>query len=356
MKTVFKTIISIILIFLILNVIAFAMNNTIYSYTVEDEGLNLIMATVPKDTETLEIIGDIGGVPVISLDDNFIIRQFTTYGDTAFLMTTDLMSEPQNGFSVRSIIVPDSVQRVSGNMVRDFNMEQSIVDLKIPRNAVITETTVPNIYIHAPNLYGFYRTYGNADSETTADMPEKLSEVGTPIDLYVDGEYIDGCILYNGITYAPYGKLANNHHPITGVYGKEGPVYSIWYGSMGAGIIGPQLMVIECKLKTPEKFLDENSAYTDEENAKYEMTARQIMFNANTCTVTTTEIYKPVDETELAPAYTYDIIGVSGGEVKIETMPVYSGYIPVRMICEAAQRKVEWDSETNAVYVTTPEE
>lgn len=362
LKTVVKAIINIILICLILNMSVFAMNNTIYSYAVEDEGLNLWTATVPESLETLEIPSEIGGVTVTSIDDNFFISQvdarFSEYGSVrAYMARTELMIHPLHQFALKTIIVPDSIQRVGGNMVKEFRKENSVVNLKIPDSAVITDVTSPNIYVYAPNLYSFYLDYG---SDAPVDPLDKgLSDVGTPVALYVDGKYINGCVVYNGISYVPfYSGIIKNHARAAEDTEKDGDPYSIWYSSINRidNMPNKVLMAMECKLKVPEKFLDEHSAYTTEENAKYEMTGKRIMFNARTDKITTIEIYRPVDETEATPLYTEEINGVGGGEVKIESVPVYTGYVPVRMVFEAAQRKVDWDGETNTVYVTTPED
>lgn len=360
LKAIIKTII--ICFALSISISANAMNNTIYSYTVEEGTLSLWDATIPEDMETLEIPEQIGGVPVTSIADNFVIKQvdvrYAAVGEIyAYMARTDLMIDPLHQFGLKTIIVPDSVQKISGNMVHEFKQEKSVVDLQIPENTVITDEISPNIFFWAPDLHSFYLRYGKDVSAESSDKPNDLSEVGVPADLYVDGRYIDGCVIYNGVSYVPFTSgILSRHNRSVETFAKDGAPYSMWYSDLGGFGKSRELMIIDCKIKTPEKFLDEKSAYTSKENAKYEMTGKQIMFNADTDKVTTIEIYRPLDETEAVPLYTSEINGVSGGQVQIESMPIFYGYIPVRIACEAAQRKVEWDGETNTIYVTTPEE
>ncbi len=331
-----RKICAILVLLIMLNLTASAMEDAVYSYIVENGEINLISATVPYEWKVFNIATEIDGKPVTSLDNIFKIRQEVeeiridddgnSYRD---LWSVKWYAKDCFPYKLKQINVPNTVRKVSETFVHEFDSKTSDAPvISVPDSATITKTG-----------WSYYPSSDEAlyrSRENKIEVPKIiLKEVGKAVPVYIDGKNtIDGCILYEGTVYIPKLEVLN----ITNDLEYDRFSYRGY----------DDLMLYRCYEKNTHKYLNSESVAASIEGAKYISEYKRILFNACAGEMMVSYYYNPIDKKE---PYIRD--GIKGGEIEVKPMPIYSGYVPLRAICEEIGCDVEWNSEDQSVSIRT---
>ncbi len=320
---------------------ACAMQDAVYSYTVENGEVNLMSATIPNDMEILDIPSVINGMTVTSIDNCFTIYQEDEeicedngkcyHRDT---MVLNYGSAGMRFYRLRKINIPNSVSMISGVLMQEFEGEgkNGVISISKPEDFVLTESKWPGIYYSNESVL-FRLRQPKIEAQKVL-----LPEVGNAVNVYLDCEKtIDGCLCYNGITYVPQHEIANKIDCLIEDYFRNSDRFY------------RDVMLYRVYEKADRKYIDGKSAYTSAGDAVYKSEYKRILFNSNTGEMMVRYYFKSVDEGEIDP-----LIGIKGGEIEVKVMPIFPGYVPLRALCEAVGCGVEWDGAANTVYVTSP--
>lgn len=140
--------------------------------------------------------------------------------DNAWQITMWVYNNAANAesLSLTKVVIPSGVKRISGNMIDDFKGSdrlKSMVLVEMPSDAQITPITDSNPYIWStgPNIAQFESRSVKLQTEDI-----DLESEGTSVSLIIDGQSIEGALLYNGVTYVKHSAIGKGYE---GSYSKK---------------------------------------------------------------------------------------------------------------------------------------